>query len=380
MDPVFPLSEISDNGTNIMRSLKINVVLFLLVTVLSLFFISRAETRVHGIISSNERWTAEKSPYIINGDILVTKKAKLVISPGTRILISQPLYYDSTIQQIDHLDSQTVSIKINGMLNCVGRKNNRIKISPLYKNKKKCSWYGIVFDDSFNELTEIAFTDIAGAFHGLISVNSSPLIRNTVLEYNNVGISCREKGNIRVYNSVIAYNFTCGVKVFGANPLFNNNIIAFNRNNGVWGDNASSMTFNYNCVFGNPDGDFLDCNPKLGILKKVNKNKDSIDFADNLHQDPIFKGSQSDSAAAENDISSLSGKSKSASSSQEKKDTLSVPSVKNEHIGSISRYLLSKYSPCINAGNPNKLFKDDDGSRNDMGIYGGKEFVELNKN
>ncbi|MBD3321557.1 MAG: hypothetical protein GF350_10735 [Chitinivibrionales bacterium] len=341
--------------------------------------VPEAETRVSGIIDATTRWTPEDGPYIINGDIQVNKKAKLVIAPGTRILISQPLFYDSSIQQIDHLDSQTVTIRIKGMFTCVGRRNNRIKISPIYESNSKCSWYGIVFDDSYNEMTEIAFTDIAGSFHGVVAKNSSPLIRNSVMEYNNVGISCREKGNIRVFNCVVAHNFTCGIRIKSANPSVFNSIIVYNRNNGVWGDNASKMSFEYNCVFGNPDGDFLDCNPELGILDKENKNGDSTDFAHNIIAAPVFAGSPLDSAAVEHDLESPTDKSKLTDTTLAKTigDTLADSLGTYRRKGAFPRYSLSKYSPCIDAGKRGKAFRDDNGSRNDMGIFGGPEFFSL---
>ena len=41
-------------------------------------------------------------------------------------------------------------------------------------------------------------------------------------------------------------------------------------------------------------------------------------------------------------------------------------------IGS-GNYQIQSESLCINAGNPNELYNDTDGSRNDMGVYGGTE-------
>jgi len=40
------------------------------------------------------------------------------------------------------------------------------------------------------------------------------------------------------------------------------------------------------------------------------------------------------------------------------------------------KYALSRYSPCVNAGSNAPRFRDTDGSRNDMGVYGGPEFME----
>ncbi|MBD3422425.1 MAG: hypothetical protein GF398_20110, partial [Chitinivibrionales bacterium] len=250
-----------------------------------------AQTHVGGVIAKTTRWTAEESPYIITGDIEIGRQANLIITPGTRILVGKPKTNDKPIEQYDHLDSHTVSIKIKGMLKCIGRRTNRITFGPLYSDDPRCTWYGIVFDKSFDDLTEIAFTDISGACHGIKVVNASPLIRNTVFENNNIGLHCHQKGNPEVYNCIMINNTSCGVRIVNSNPTINNSIIAFNRNNGVWSDGYSKMDFAYNCVFGNPDGNMLDCNPRYGIITQVNKNDDSTDFALNLHQDPTFAGS-----------------------------------------------------------------------------------------
>ncbi len=336
-----------------------------------------AETRVSGIITQSTRWTSKGSPYIIRGDIVVEKGARLSIAPGTRILVAPPLHYDSDIEQLDKTDSVTTAIKIKGMLSCIGRRDNRITFSPLGENRSNCSWYGIVFDGSYDQLTEIAFTDIAGACNGVVARTCSPIIRNSIIEFNNVGILCQDKGNARVYNCVIASNLVCGIRTIASNPVFYSNIITKNKNNGVWCDGVSRIEFKYNCVYGNTDGNFLDCNPELGIISEKHA-EDSADFAHNIFGNPIFAGSVGDSIAVERDITIPTEKSRVS-------DTLLAKVLHDKLVDSLAahrrtqshpRYSLSPYSPCRDAGAPFKQLKDPDGSRNDIGIYGGPEFLE----
>lgn len=338
-------------------------------------------TEKFGVIDRNERWTAENSPYIIVDDLLITANARLVITPGVHILVGKPLSYSSDIHQVDRLDSFTVSIQVQGALKCVGRTDNRITFSAQYANPKQCQWYGIVINTERDDETEIAFCDIGDACNGLTIRQGSPLIRNSIFEFNNVGIVCTGESSPMIYNCIIAYNFTTGVRIQKANPTILNSIIVSNRSDGIWSDQISYITLEYNCIFGNADGNLSGCNPELGIITRVNKNKDSTDFAYNLYVDPIFAGSPADSQAVEYDVSLKTDKSRIKDTTLAKSlhDTLTDSTAIKWMSRSYKRYSLSPYSPCINAGKRGKQFNDIDGSRNNMGIFGGQEFVEFSK-
>jgi hypothetical protein len=217
-----------------------------------------------------------------------------------------------------------------------------------------------------------------------LSLSGSPmLVRNTVLEYNNVGIICSQGANARIYNSIIAHNYSAGVRVYGSNPTLENNLLIFNHANGLWCDGMSKIAFGYNCVFGNDDGNLLDCDPHLGILSKVNKHKDSTDYRQNLFCDPMFQGSVAESLAVEHDVSLPTDKSRLRDTTLAKvlhgKASLPDSTAHRRRLGAYKRYSLSAYSPCVNAGNPAKPFNDDDGSRNDMGVWGGPESYKDSK-
>ncbi|HEX7511704.1 MAG TPA: right-handed parallel beta-helix repeat-containing protein [Chitinivibrionales bacterium] len=329
-----------------------------------------AETKVHGVLSKDVKWTLEGSPYILDGDVVVARGVRLFITPGVTVLAASNPLRDKAVQQYDHLDSFTTALKVEGILECVGKREKRIVFQPV----TGVQWYGIVFNKASDQYCEIAYCDITGANFGITVFGCGPLVRNCVIEHNNVGVNCLENGNGRIYNCVIVGNLTAGVKTQSANPVFYNNIIAFNRNNGVWCDGISRLTFQYNCVWGNSDGNFLECDPELGVALPADKKKTVVqDNAHNICADPVFAGSESDSLAVENDLSLPTEKSRIADTALAKIlhakliDSLAV----KKRATIYARYSLSKYSPCIRTGNPAKEFRNVDGSRGDMGIYGG---------
>jgi hypothetical protein len=337
-----------------------------------------AETRVSGILSKDTRWSVETGPYILTGDVLVASQARLTISPGTTIICGPVVDRNSSIVQYDHADSFSVALKVEGSIDCVGKREKRIIFRGSPAEEGSSTWYGIVFNKVPDNYAEIAFADISGASSGLSAIDCSPLIRNCIVERNNIGMKCLSNGGIRAYNCVIVNNYTTGVLIQAANPIFYNNIIAFNRNNGVWCDDISRMTFKYNCVFGNADGNFLDCDPELGVaIKPDKKNSDILDKDHNICMNPVFAGSPEDSLAVEKDLSLPTEKSRVMDTALAKilHKTLEDSVALKKRRSSYARYSLSRYSPCISKGNPAKEFNDIDGSRNDIGIYGGPNYL-----
>jgi hypothetical protein len=340
-----------------------------------------AQTYRSGVLEKDERWKPDMSPIVINNDLLIPRGTRLGIAPGTEIRITRPTGFDPRIHQRDALDSTTTTITVEGILACVGRADRRIRFTGLGADSTNCSWYGIVLDSAVISVCELAFTDVVGACNGLTITECSPLIRNCVFEYNNVGIVCADKSGPTIYNCVVAHNHTAGIRTYQSNPVLFNNIIVYNRNNGLWCDGISRITFAYNCVFGNADGDLLGCNPELGVVRARNSQKDSVDFKNNLFTDPIFKGSVAESLAVEHDFKRPTDKSRIKDTALAKIMHPELPDSSALHVrhSVVERYELSSYSPCRNAGNPQALFDDDDGSKNDMGIWGGPEFFGVKK-
>ena len=345
-------------------------------TILFFLFVSASSGKqLGGILTGDTRWNAEEGPYYLTSDLLVPRNVRLTIAPGTRVIIGAPAGKDTAVTQYDDIDSRTVAIKIHGALICIGKSTKRITFAPDSIAAKKPAWYGIVLHQVDEQFTEIAHSDITGAYCGIILKHCSPTVRNSIIEHNHIGIRCIERASPDVYNCVIVFNRAAGIRVEAANPHFMNNIIAYNRNNGLWCDGIAKITCEYNCITGNVDGDFLECDPDFGLLVKKNKNGDSIDVFNNLRSDPVFSGSTSESVARRKDISLPTEK----HLIRDTTITAVLHDNQKENVEATAappgRYRLSKYSPCIDAGYPAAALKDHDGSRNDMGIWGGPEYI-----
>ena len=346
---------------------------------LALFSQAHGQTTVSGIIDHDTRWNAEDGPFIIDGDILVTRRANLVIAPGTQIIISDKAKTEFLTEPFDKADSTLISIRVRGALTAVGRRDRPITFTPQNAGQGRFTWRGIIIDEADSRYVEIAFAEISGAAAGITIKKSNAVVRNSVIENCNIGIHCLFGGSARIHNNLITTCFTSAIKVERSNPHILNNIVAFNKNIGLWCDNSSRIRVRYNCFFGNRDGNFLDCDPELGRLSKVNRNRDSTDAADNIIKDPVFVGSPAEARAIELDVNLPTEASR-------VRDTNLLRIVNPGTAGSTDeearirlsgkgRYVLSKYSPCLNAGDPARRFNNTDGKRNTIGPEGGPEFI-----
>lgn len=342
------------------------------------YSIGVTEEYVGSRITKDTRWSAEESPYIIERDLVIEKGASLTIAPGVTVIIKKPKIYEET-QQYDNADSQFVSIKVKGALNCIGRPDRRITFITQNPQLNSYGWYGIIFDNAPENFAEIAYTDINNAFRGISVKQCNPVIRNLILEYNHIGIYCSKNGNAKIYNCVITENLVSGIHIREANPVIANNIIVNNKNQGVLCDGSSSIDFEYNCVYGNKDGNFLDCTPELGVI--IPNRKDSTlkeDYAHNIYMDPVFSGSIAESIALEHDLSLPTVKSKVRDTSLANEYYSGTEIVQSSNFKRHNgRYQLSRYSPCNNRGSAEKELKNIDGSRNTMGIWGGPEYLAV---
>jgi hypothetical protein len=334
-----------------------------------------AEVHVGGTLDSGGRWDEKHSPYVVDRTLLIPRRARLFIGPGTTILISPGIAASKTLA--DSECEGGIAIVVNGTLACVGTGERRIRFVPSSIGEGHIGWHGIEFRGAAGA-NEIAYTDITGAQDGITVSECSPLIRAAVVERNNIGVNCRRLGSVLLKNCVLTGNFVAAIRVSCANPVIENCLIENNPGSGLWGDGASVVACSYNCISGNGDGNYLDCDPLLGRLAALNTNGDSVDRAGNLAGDPAFAGTTADSLARERYLA----RSKTAKAGNWEKvkrqlsefadlvihGSMKRPIPAKEGTG---RFSLSPYSPCRNAGNPAPEFNNTDGSRNDMGIYGG---------
>lgn len=157
--------------------------------------------------------------------------------------------------------------------------------------------------------------------YGIISLSATPLIQNNLVVSNNgagIYIAWAASSGAQVINNTVADNTDQGVWCYGsAEPIVKNNILVRNSTGLSASSNAKPKN-SFNDVWGNTWRDYDAqsggaANPGPGDISR----------------NPDF-------------------------------DLLSTPP-----------YHLAITSPCLNAGDPNPFFNDRDGSRNDMGCFGG---------
>jgi hypothetical protein len=320
-----------------------------------------AETIIFGTITENTWWTTKNSPYILTNDLVIAPQARLVIEPGVEIVIEKPTRIPENITQIDRSDSFTVAIKVYGALHALGTPLNPIVFrgKDISEQDTYTHWFGILIDSKRTQEITIGYATVSSAVNGIWVKGGMPLIRNNLFEFNNVGLRLDAKSTARVVHCVFAQNYLAGIRVVDSNPYVYNSIIVNNNLIGLWGDKNTEIAFKNNLSFGN-GRNYVDADPLLGRNSKVNANGDSTDTAGNLSCDPIFLGSVKEEEAKKSDRA-------------EKKP--SSQNILNEIVD--DRYFLSTYSPCIDAGVSDKMFREIDGTLPDLGIWGGAEVIRF---
>lgn len=158
------------------------------------------------------------------------------------------------------------------------------------------------------------------ADHALIGVHVVGNNTDAALIRNNVVTGCRGTlgaivtnavwGSPQIVNNTVVGNRSAGiVLLWWGSPVVQNNIVE-NNQGGIWAQAEASPLLGYNDVWGNEAFDYYGCEGGDGA------------FSD----DPLFWG---------------------------------------------EGFRLAPGSPCIDAGNPDPAFADPDGSRNDIGAFGG---------
>ncbi|MDP8315557.1 MAG: right-handed parallel beta-helix repeat-containing protein [Candidatus Celaenobacter antarcticus] len=155
---------------------------------------------------------------------------------------------------------------------------------------------------------------------------SNPYILNTSIfenlaTYSGGGIACHSNSNPIIINTNICKNANIsgsngsGIWCWdNSNPFILNSIISENIGcYGIYINSNSSANINYSCFWNNEGGNFYNCSGGIGTIEL----------------NPLFKDSEN------------------------------------------GNFHLKAGSPCIDAGNPDPQYNDPDGTRNDMGAYGG---------
>jgi hypothetical protein len=301
-------------------------------------------------------------------NIVVTGMANLIVGPGGLI---QPAIDAASVGDTVRVEAGNYNedIQLRSGVNVVGAGYNetilkgtgtrsvvtatgvtdaRLEGFKIYGSGTGLGMAGISIDGG---TVQIANNLITGNIRGVsVSGGSSAIVRNNIV---------RENGNGT--DAFLDYGIIC----LSSTPLIANNLVINNAGAGIyfaWAASSGAQVIN-NTVAGNNDQGVW-CNEQADVVIKNNiltGNSTGISASGNSHPAISF-----------NDLflnrfrnyDAQSGGTAVAGLGDISADPLFDAS---SGLG----YALSLGSPCINAGDPAVIYNDRDGSRNDMGAYGG---------
>ncbi len=295
------------------------------------------------------------------------------------------------IVQEDWADSNLVSLKIEGGFLCLGEPSRPVRILPEKGSADRVAWDGIRIKGKRIGEVEIAHTEIRGA-HAALRVEASEFfVHHTLLQDNNVGLHLTRRADLWVVNSVLTGHRSAAAWVQGSSPRFVNSVFVGNRGYGVWNDGGVTLALRHNAFWDNGDVNCYRC--PHAFLKPVpppaadGKAESGAPAADlpptdgygNLLADPVFYGSPAHRRAEAADPSRDTPQHLVADTTLarlEKESRGRFFALKEKPKAAFKKrgdgpYALSPYSPLLGRGAPS--LKNPDGSRSDIGLFGGPE-------
>ncbi len=192
-----------------------------LVFAISTLSLAQIEVITGKNISGNVRWHGTK---IIRGDVTIMPSARLVITPGTKILFSANS--DAKKSGNDKTKSELI---IKGVLIAQGDVGNKIIFSSESSSPRMGDWHGIVF----HKVTEQSILDyciVEYAYDGITIKKSKVQVSNSEIRYNyHSGLSIEVKSNPKISSNIISENDYAGIIcTLGSYPMLSDNLITSN--------------------------------------------------------------------------------------------------------------------------------------------------------
>ncbi|MDO9576409.1 MAG: M6 family metalloprotease domain-containing protein [Candidatus Cloacimonadales bacterium] len=300
-------------------------------------------------------WKENLSPYTITDDVVVNEADELEIEPGVETIINN--------------DSQ---ITIFGKITAQGTPEDNI----IFTSDNE--WKGIRISDSQEE-NVISFCQISKADYAaiLVEINSNVDIYDNIIFENTssalgAAIEISSSDNVDIVRNLITNNsnasVTGGIECISSSPLISNNIIV--NNDGGFAGAVSLKTNSAPLIINNTIANNDAANGAIFVFNSAPEIMNSIILNDgelfnmingtvdvsysclsetftgtgNISDDPLFYDPTTGNGSAFNGLE--------------------------------ANWMLQAGSPCIDAGNPDPSFNDIDGSRNDLGAYGGPNSME----
>jgi parallel beta-helix repeat protein len=196
-------------------------------------------------------------------------------------------------------------------------------------------------------------------------------VGNSLFVFYSTGIWLEKEADVSVYNCVFSENLSEGIYISNSRPTIAANIFYKNSNFGIWSDSRPSPRIQNNLFFKNADTDCRLC--PVGVSKIVGNEMGYApkDKFENIYSDPIFVGGEKEKVMIKSDLDIPTPSENVKDTTLQKIYEKSVPSSPSPIPRTDQPYSLSKYSPARNAAPKTDFFKNADGSRGDIGLYGG---------
>ncbi|GBU24630.1 hypothetical protein R83H12_01264 [Fibrobacteria bacterium R8-3-H12] len=344
---------------------------FQILILLAMLAASAYAEDVCGMIDTPVTWTKDKSPYRVTGDIQISPAARLTIEAGVEVLIVPGEACGET-KQLDWSDSTFISIKAHGAIIIKGTDKEPVRILPENHIPGKIQWDGIRLPLKSKESVNIEYLHIMGAHKAINTSYSIFNVGSSLFMGNNTGIWLENEGDVSIYNCIFTENLSAGIYISNSRPSIAANIFYKNSTFGIWSDSRKSPRIQNNIFFANADTDCRFC--PAGTAKIVKEENGAFkDKFENIYSDPIFVGSEKEKIMKKKDINLPTPKENVKDTSLQKiyeTSTGHAPPIANTNTD--RPFVPSKYSPALNAAPNTDFFKDEDGSKGDIGIYGGK--------
>jgi parallel beta-helix repeat protein len=319
---------------------------------------------IYGTITKNE------SPFYINGPARIPKYETLIIEPGVTILFKSGDIENHNECDFDWSDS-TVDLgflRVDGKLIAEGLKSDSI-IFTRDSSIDNYYWGCIYFSETADSNSIISFSKVEYAStinsidprvhgDGITCWFSNIIIQNSLIQNNKeFGIHLQNSETLVKNNTIKNCLFGIGTWAFDEfaylQPIFRNNIIIRNSARGI-------IIFKPNPLIEN---NVIANNEDIGIMVGYRLGK-SLKFVNNIIYGNKNQQVKIDSLYVPTDIIYSDIENGWSGEGNINADPKFVnPASEDFH--------LLPDSPCKNTGSPLIQYNDHDGSRNDMGAYGG---------
>ncbi len=302
-------------------------------------------------------WDAAHNPFLISEDVFIEEGDQLLINPGVEINFAE--------------ESQ---FTIEGLLQANGSLDDPIVFTS------NSEWKGLNFYDTQDD-NQVHYCNISKANVSAILIENDShvsIVGNKFFENTSgshgAALDISSSDEVIINQNIIANNssssLTGGIALLDAIPIITNNIIV--NNTGTYGafsiKTGSDVILENNTIANNESTNgtpylFFIFNSFITINNNIIQDNGTIFFAP--YGDPaITYTCITGGFTGEGNIDA---------------DPLFMQPTQGDGIdydGLSAQWWLQDDSPCIDAGNPDPIYNDPDGTRNDMGAYGGPDALE----